>query len=497
MCLIYKFLYHLLSLPQLIELRRKADQYKWQSERTNFQPHYLVTVRDSVSDDRETSSTPSSSSRARAGSGRGSLSPVPDRRPTADVRRDRSNGDRHNRGKDGRPRVTGGDPLEIQDVESEDELDVPVELGSRKPMTNGKHVKVGPIKWDRTHPPLPSRVVLEDDEDARCTCNVRNAPASIEPNLDDFDGRIPTSELRRKAPFNVRHHLDRTTPYLVSPPKDARAFLTSPSPVREDIIVGGREVDEVPLPRKCSNEVQGAGGRDYPRHISGRTSPFHANCVPGIDRHPQHAVRTRPQTSPVSRKGVGDNKRSQDSRTGKAAGARNRASVTRPGTDSCKVCGSSLKPVVPHPLESGAEKLFGTFPGDKPAKGKDYVVPVTVAAQPCGEYGRMCDKQADHYGIHQSLRSSQRRSQQQLERVRAKLTQASQPSHHTLKPHPSHTHHQRDYEPSSYRSTPENEADHLSLSPLSLSSCSVASDILEKAKNRRDHFWVGQRQPSE
>jgi len=104
-------------------------------------------------------------------------------------------------------------------------------------------------------------------------------------------------------------------------------------------------------------------------------------------------------------------------------------------------------------------------------------------------YGRMCDKQSDHYETY---------SQKQLKKIRSNLKMVEQPpvKHITGQISRDHTH--KPYKPSSYRGAPDrDEADQLSLSPLSMSSCSVASDILEKACKRRDHFWAEGRQPSE
>jgi len=75
----------------LIELRRKADEYKWQSERTNFQPHYLLQVRSPVSSvddhnlDKETSSagSPAPSDFQVGPARRRGHSPRAERRPKA------------------------------------------------------------------------------------------------------------------------------------------------------------------------------------------------------------------------------------------------------------------------------------------------------------------------------------------------------------------------------------------------------------------------------
>ena len=365
-----------------------------------------------------------------------------------------------------------------------------------KPTITGTHprrARSDKTKAYHSRSTFPAEVELPGGNDAKCTCDFQKLHSSSDNDLEDYDGRIPTDELRKKGQSKVRHHLDRTTPLLVSPPKQSSPLLHT----REKDLLGGEDDRET---RKCSSEVLGAGGRDMPRHISGRSSPFHADCVPECDRRSTPVVRPRSPTPPAPLKTSQVSKPSGDpKRKTLTTQSGDRMWVTRPGTDSCNVCGSSLQPAALQSRDRSRTEPLGGVLGSKQAKGKDYKVPVTVAAQPCGAYGRMCDKQSDHYVTHQSIRSQQQQSQQQLKKIRSNLKIVEQPpvKHITGQIHGGHTHTMKPYEPSSYRGTPDKEADQLSLSPLSMSSCSVASDILEKARKRRDHFWAEGRQPSE
>ena len=382
---------------------------------------------------------------------------------------------------EGRKRlVDGKDRLVVEDIESdEDPVPRPKSMDQSKPVGISQgHSHVHSVGGGRAG---------KEVEEARCTCNIQKSPAPplpVQEELDEFDGRIPTSELRRKAPHNIRHHFDPTTPFLVSSPKESQNFSSSsPSYVQRDGFTRNRSEEEPKMLRKSSAGCLGAGGRDFPRHSPICQSPLRARKGSEKDRHVLPGARSRSRTPPISRK---NERGAATSKSG------DRSWAIKPGTSSCDVCGSSLKPAaIP---SSSIEKPLGKFPVSRPLKGNDYVVPATVAAQPSGVYGRVCDKTEDHYGIRHKLHSSQRESQRQLQNIRNKMSQ-----HHSGNLVGGHSH-KRKYEPSSYRYTPEenvNEVENLSLSPLSMSSCSVASDILEKARKRRDRLWVGCQQPTE
>lgn len=358
-----------------------------------------------------------------------------------------------------------------------------------------------------------------------------------------------------------RHHLDRTTPsgshLLVSPPKKPPAKginighvlppksptlchmkcnvpLSSespplpPPPLGDHPVVRNAKKEEVPIIQRRSNEATGAGGRDLPRHISGTNSPYHTRCVPC--RNIPHATTEKNDTTarPMLKSASAKSHNHTNTRAGTSASTTAAVSAkagkptsefvvgrpkgglatTKYGFHSCKTCGTSLKPAV---LSSSgtSQKSSNPFDRMKTTKGRDYVPPATVAARPCAHQGRSCDQ---GNSVHQGVRISQLKDYRPLEQVKENLASCKSeqpPVKHIncractkppLKVHnrvSSTSHPDPQYKAKLYQSTRENSEEPLSVSPLSLSSCSVASDILEKARQRRDHFWTSQRQPSE
>ena len=165
---------------------------------------------------------------------------------------------------------------------------------------------------------------------------------------------------------------------------------------------------------------------------------------------------------------------------------------------SCDTCGSHLRS--PHVLGGGVGSL-----GAGRASG--------IKAAPTTNLSRLHEEQTGSGGVGvDPLLASWQESQLKLQQIRSKLGSRSSNLHHrSSSPYIDQQHHPDSGLGSSNREGTGGrgdlrsedlgvgrggggrDVDELSLSSLSLSSCSVASDVLMKARERRDRFWT---QPS-
>ena len=413
-------------------------------------------------------------------------------------------------------------PLLIKDVESDSEL---VDVGDSSSQTsavkNNKNCTFGKI-CTMSKEPLPATLdLLQPSVDVKCSCATRTgAKLPSRPPFqgsEEIQGQIRTHELPKSTSSNVRHHLDRTTP------SDNNLLISR-----------GSLSNRIDVAREFpSARVMGTGGRDLPRHNSGTRSPNHTH-VPG--KNSTHSTSAKNDTAAALMLKSAAATTSSNSHTNTIAGTSMTATIAAPstkvgnssrefvagrsrrgvgglamasyGSDSCKTCDSSVKPTVFS--STGMSQKSSNLFRSKTTKGRDYIAPATVAARPSAYHGRSCDKENS---IYQHLQKSQLENCRQFEKIGENFAShtSQQPlvkhsrgctnpslNAHTssLKSQPGRTY-SPDYKSTVYQSTLENDEEPLSMSPLSTSSCSVASGILEKARHRRDHFWTSQKQPYE
>lgn len=497
----------------MIELRDKAEHYKWKSGRTNFNIHNTLALdpyeqklaqRGSASS--ETTSSPASAEGSSLTSsqdvvvprgqrfGRGK-SPVFENRPALVERGVVGHRDV------GIPRFAQRarreeEPLVVEDMEDSDPEDDDQSYA-------GKAANV---------PTFP----------AHCTCAGGDEP--VDPSK--VKGRVPTPVLRRSA-SPTRHHLDLTTPsengllfpssampplpYPQVSPK-FRRDMRSTAPVNplSDASVTRLIKNTRNAPRPVLEEVS-----SVPKHIPASSSPHHAHCVPsgstvagnGREKSPHHHVRKLDfdRLIPATKSAP---KRSQPLHSSQPAAksahippkTRPTASHSRPL--SCLACGTCLQPGLLAPPSAvtgpgGGRTKVGSFapPGFNPRSALTSVQQqrnVKVQGTTHSGAGRPVSQQ-----LKSSHRSREILGSESLKRHVRSCTPPLYGANTYAPSHegggPLHRHHSATMRNPPAAFAPQNcEVDNLSLSSMSLSGCSVASEILKKAKNRRDHFWSSQ-----
>lgn len=174
--------------------------------------------------------------------------------------------------------------------------------------------------------------------------------------------------------------------------------------------------------------------------------------------------------------------------------------VTAPGPSakslSCQTCGTCLQPGIPPPSSAPTIVRDG-----RPMAQTFY--PATLNSQPSRSVGQQRHELPRTNGVpHAAKRETLVGSQRPYKSTSRELFTSPTPNgRREASRSPT-----LPYAPASYgdvqtrlkvsHPTPQ-EVDSLSVSSMSLSSCSVASEILEKAKKRRDHFWTSQHQSRE
>lgn len=330
-------------------------------------------------------------------------------------------------------------------------------------------------------------------------------------------GRVPTPELR-KSTSPMRHHLDLTTPsdngllipmttYTPTSPNFRRDKSTAP--------INPLPVDDVDrLIEDCRKAMEPAREEEkevssVPKHIPASSSPHHSHCVPrDVPRSAETAGRG-------ARPGIGGGTKGEahkpHARTKGARGATTVSqhvrklnferpapsqtapkrtqssyqprptSMPRPSAApslSCHTCGVSLQPSIPPPPSSAP-------PGDGRPKAQT-LYPAPLNARPASTLN-----QSKHIPTGAVERGSRRSACSQRQSASSPTPPPSRANVYAPTTYGGRV---SQLKPSFHRNL---EVDELSLSSMSLSSCSVASEVLEKAKRRRDNFWTSQQQSRE
>jgi len=264
---------------------------------------------------------------------------------------------------------------------------------------------------------------------------------------EDITGRLPTPELKKIPPERkIRHHLDRTTPcrgaILTSPPKDVRHGW-NPEEVSD---VDEEENDnENPL---AQARIPPGVTKTLPRYRRDMTSrapiyPTRSSILTVPHSVPQHTTTT---TGPAKRPDVIATKQSGTFKKPQ----RNMQTQTRPPPNS--------KPAMPsrrvRPTDGGNEDLECSFCG-------------SPLRQPPTTAHRKSRLITDNRQL-----ATRKSSTTTTQPTRAPVNLPQQPRTANF--------------PVGYH---QKQHQLLSGSLLSLSSCSVASEVLERAQRRKETFW--------
>ena len=258
---------------------------------------------------------------------------------------------------------------------------------------------------------------------------------------EDTLGRLPTPELKKIPPERkIRHHLDRTTPckgaILTSPPKEVRHGWNPEEMSEID------EDDENPL---TQSEIPPGVTKTLPRYRRDMTShapiyPSHNSTLTVPHSAPQHT--TRPARRP-------ENTGTKKSRTFKQS-QRSIQTQTRPAPNSKSAMPSRRV----RPTDGGNEDLECSYCGS----------PLRQPPTTAHRKSRLITDNRQ-LAAHKSSTTTTRPT-------RAPVNLPQQPRTANLPL----GHHQKQHQL-------------MSGSLLSLSSCSVASEVLERAQRRKETFW--------
>ena len=588
----------------MVELRRRAEEYKTRAEGVHFPPYHLSRHQHHDTTSSETTSTVSSAeehteSELSSPSSSSSGSSVPadeDHNMNSNQEQLHSIRNPQLRGKEktqlfAKPPApftsghgvgvdSGHHKMMVEDVEENWDSET---LTDDRSSQGGGHSSSTP---QANLPPPTSQ------ETSHAELRSKSIPRPNVFNRGDgeIEGRVPTPELRKSSPNQQsRHHLDITTPsgggLLISPakpmvvggdksvansvalpypptsPKYRRDMKSKvpifPSPQREvhndgvkmaasPTVHGGDE--EAGQPQTASVDLG-------PRSVPSSNSPYHAHCVPhpppiphsshthnlaqtrSSHPHTSHhtsqphtttsaaqPVTTKPSLSGPVRKLLFDSHTKHPSQhrtrplkhtTQPSSSSQHRlrgkqtslttAKSSHSNMQSCETCGAHLRSssilgggVGVSSLGVGHSSRMRTAPPTNLSKLHEH------------------HKKASGSGTS-ALQASRQQSQLKLHEIRSKLASHSTDSRHHSSGHLYHTappSSDRQHLPDSGLGSSNREqrgglrsdilghsnrggmgqraqdVDELSLSSLSLSSCSVASDMLRKAQERRDRFWT-------
>ena len=423
----------LLSLcVQLNDLRKKADDYKCRAQGTYFSREYLQRLEEEQQDLFERASTSTSVTSSGSPSTSGSS------RSTGDVR--------------------------VEDIESEEEERItPPKVGAFK-----KRMQKVPAYNHRARrgqlqstndiangdlPASPLEEAFEDEVRSHTDESKRlSSPSPHEDCIPQFQGRIATPILQKEPSVPPqRHHLDLTTPsdggLLLSPLKLPYP-PTSPK-YRKDM----RSTAPIhPSPKPSRFESVGT------RLVLPKTDPVQSTTHHLSKPMPTTSKTTVPPCSQLPRCPPGNS--SSPKLT--TAGATRKLQFGHSGPSaleqSCETCGAWLR--------SSSARLPQTHPSyaaRQASRGKS--APTRVPSH----------KPAVHTSLTQPYQS--------LSGMLPKPVYNA-----TTRPNHTYATHLAEFK------RPTRDIDECSLSSVSLSNCSVASDLLRRAQERRDHFWT---QPQE
>ena len=462
---------HTHTHTQLVELRERATRYKKRAEGVNIR-HLLPLTRADLnyrSDSPSTTLTPSQTTPS---------SPT----PSDSVSCTYSNCHHHIKGDPKQfsmhpfasPALNKpvGDPtsgsMEVQDIEEEKSEEL-LQASPPPPKT-------------KPHPPVVTQ------------------PAPLE--ADDQSGRVQTPIIQKSFSDYRRHHLDRTTPVagglFISPQKKQPAEVILPYPphspkYRRDM---RSSAPISPAPKNTKDESvhvqvsfsQSSGSSSssieadpttkQPLSVPTSSSPYHTRCVP----------RNRPKSDSVRKL---DFKQSQISSKTVPKSYSYRVQGLTADKTNCDICGAHLRPppvsnigsttahsTTSHPLTTQTSNVRSSFIQSTASK------PYTTQSsnlRPSFVQSTSSKHQTTKSGVTSGLVNGGISSLK-----KPPVSVSSTQAHTSHRPHSS-TNYMTRLPPQI--GSQSRDYDETSLASLSLSSCSVASDLLRKAQDRRDHFW--------
>ena len=480
----------------MVELRHNAERNKWKQQRTNFHPNHYVSydpyeeklmMDDYLSED---VTSPSANSPVSSSS---SQTDDHDTSPCLPLEKDPKPALKQ------RPNTaslhlnipSAKDDLIVEDIEETENIaDSTSHLAglvndevSRKMISRGKS--------------KPSSLPVTDVE---CTCaaNSRDPVYKPKPSLSSPHVTVISPE----KSHDMKSEVTVTSPDVESPDEeshDVKSEVTVTAPDEESHDTK-RDAPPSSLPDHTSGNKQLSSkekllNNSFPNQetcppVKGSTvhvpkhafssSPYYAYCAKtSVDNKPPNHVRKLMfDGGPVSSKTSKIYSLSNSIPPGKH-GILYNSSSSVPRINStlpCKICGADLQ--------------ARHFQYDIPSQNK------TLSREEDFRNGPSFDEYESNSTL-QKLRLAQLESKKKLESIRARQAELAKRKKscptsslrsvvYTDKSASSRT---KSGEVSNTK--PVGDVDELSLSTMSISSCSVASEILEKAKKRRDSFWTG------
>lgn len=428
-----------------MELRHKAELYKQRACGTHFSRTHLLQMEH---DQRDLFERASSSSFLSSQSSTGSGS-----HETPSEKEEKEEG--------------RGGSMKVEDIESlegdiggeEKEGDVPGSEG------HPPHVHVPPAQSEEsvTTESDAASQQLESEPHVSHQSHTLGADENTDeleqPKVDMFPpqhkGRVPTPLLRDSPGAPTRHHLDLTTPssggLLISPIK--LPYPPSSPKFRRDMRSSAPIFPSPELITSTTGETEEGGQQ-------GRTAVLRPPVTTGTRRQKtvSATIPMRVPTSSTTRnppKTGAFQKVRFDSGKTKMHKKLRQSSETTTHAESCETCGAKLRP----PLHGTRY----TSTGQKDLHARTLPAGHTFSRQPPHSLYHV---QSPEYYAHTLPHQSRK------------------PSLHAT----SHT--QSDLKRPPSTGQLDRDIDAMSLSTLSLSSCSLASDMLKRARNRRDTFWM-------
>ena len=308
-----------------------------------------------------------------------------------------------------------------------------------------------------------SSQVHDIEEDSSEAESIHHIPVPQESDT----GRVQTPVIQKSTSDYQRHHLDRTTPVagglFISPKKAPDLIIPHPlvSPMFQHDMKSSALIN--PVPKKTRNkyvqvnESSSSQASDQdddddipprvtssvtqpPLSVPSSSSPYHTRCIPVITSKPTSVrkldFKTRSQPKSATRKTM-------------PKPYSHRVEGVRPTNNSgCNICGANLRP--PSAIANAGTTSLRTsrvqsgLTSNLASGGLSTFKKPQVSVSSTLPYTSQQPAQAPHFMT--------RLPPQAETRVR--------------------------------------DSDEISLASLSLSSCSIASDVLRKARDRRDHFWT-------
>ena len=345
----------------------------------------------------------------------------------------------------------------------------------RSPRSSASSDDSGSSQQYQTEPPVIRQShILDANENANNNLGLQ-PPVQTGPPLatEPSEGRVPTPLLHESPTGGaLRHHLDRTTPsnggLLSSPIKlpypptspKFRRDMRSSAPIFPSHVPSGTKVEETEERGRQMGHatlrpqlVSTGSGQQRQRH-RGMSATVPPKAVPKI-----------PMAQNASRTGAFQRPHSDGGRTRML----HQALEDTAHTKLCHTCGAKV-----HPSTVVNPPLHHTTHARREGQGdlRTHTMPAPKASH---TVPRLKFAHTSH-----PVRQPDQYSHAQPRHSRSPLLHATTHTTHALS----------GFKRPATVGQLDRDFDELSLSNLSLSSCSVASDILKRAQNRRDNFWT-------